>query len=237
MKKLYEKSEIWFAVMWIIIYVVVCGNLRNLGDDSPYMMLGLIVISVLMFAFVKVNHLEEKYGLNHWSKDFKAMLLLIPLWIITTGNLWGGIEPHYKGAGLIFAVVSMALVGFAEELIFRGFLFKAMLKDGKPIVAIIVSSVTFGMGHIVNLLTGHFGLETFVQMFYAVATGFIMTYVFYIGKSLIPCIISHSLIDVFSKFNRGNEMAEWIYIGVIIVTSVFYCIYLSRLKKDDEISW
>ena len=209
MKKLYEKSEIWFAVMWIIIYVVVCGNLRNLGDDSPYMMLGLIVISVLMFAFVKANHLD-----------------LIPLWIITTGNLWGGIEAEYEGAGLIFAVVSMALVGFAEELIFRGFLFKAMLKDGKPIVAIIVSSVTFGMGHIVNLLTGHFGLETFVQMFYAVAIGFIMTYVFYIGKSLIPCIISHSLIDVFSKFNRGNELAEWIYIGVVIVTSVVYCLYL-----------
>ena len=35
MKKFYEKSEIWFAVMWIIIYVVVMGNLRNnFGDDS-----------------------------------------------------------------------------------------------------------------------------------------------------------------------------------------------------------
>ena len=86
------------------------------------------------------------------------MLYIVPLWIITTGNLWSGIKPHYSGAGLIFAVCSMALVGFAEELIFRGFLFKAMLKDGKPIVAIIVSSVTFGMGHIINLLTGQTGL-------------------------------------------------------------------------------
>lgn len=233
MKKLYEKSEIWFAVMWIIIYVVICGNLRNLGDDSPYMMLGLIVISVLMFAFVKANHLEEKYGLNHWSKDFKAMLYLIPLWIITTGNLWGGIEAEYEGVGLIFAVVSMALVGFAEELIFRGFLFKAMLKDGKPIVAIIVSSVTFGMGHIVNLLTGHGGFETVVQIFYAVALGFIYTFVFYVGKSLIPCIISHSIIDVLSKLNNEVEIISWVYIGVVIVTSVVYCIYLSRLKKDE----
>lgn len=27
MKKFYEKSEIWFAVTWIIIYVVVMGNI------------------------------------------------------------------------------------------------------------------------------------------------------------------------------------------------------------------
>ena len=60
-----------------------------------------------------------------------------------------------------------------------------------------------------------------------------MTYVFYIGKSLIPCIISHSLIDVFSKFNSGNELAEWINIGVVIVTFLVYCLYLSRLKKDE----
>jgi hypothetical protein len=37
-----------------------------------------------------------------------------------------------------------------EEVIFRGFLFKALQKD-KLSVAIIVSSVTFGFGHIVNL--------------------------------------------------------------------------------------
>ncbi len=30
MKKFYEKSEIWFAVTWIIIYVVVMGNMEQL---------------------------------------------------------------------------------------------------------------------------------------------------------------------------------------------------------------
>lgn len=37
MKKFYEKSETWFAITWIIIYVVIMGNLRsNFGDESPY---------------------------------------------------------------------------------------------------------------------------------------------------------------------------------------------------------
>ena len=50
-------------------------------------------------------------------------------------------------------MVSMLFVGVLEEVIFRGLLFLAMAKDSMK-AAVIVSSVTFGMGHIVNLLSG-----------------------------------------------------------------------------------
>lgn len=209
------------------------GNLRNLGDDSPIMMLGLIIISALMLAFVKLNHLEEKCGLANWVKDPKAMLYLIPLWIVTTGNLWSGIELEYSGAGLIFAILSMALVGFAEEMIFRGFLFKALLRESGVKPAIIISSVTFGIGHIVNLFTGHASIETFAQIGYAVAFGFIMVFVFYKGGSLLPCIIAHSLVDVFSVIGEVGAVAEWAYYAVIIITAIVYCIYLSRVETPD----
>lgn len=231
MKKLYDKSEILFAILWIVIYTVVMGNLRNLGDDSPYMMLGLIVISALMFLFVKKYGLLEKYGLAGWAKNSKAMLWFIPLWVLASGNLWGGVLPDYQGAGLLFAAVSMALVGFAEELIFRGFLFKAMLKDGNVKAAIIVSSVTFGLGHIVNLLTGHALFETLMQMLLAVAIGFIFTFAFYKSGSLLPCILAHSLIDVFSVFTPDRlDVLDWVYAALIVLLAVAYCPYLNRLE-------
>lgn len=233
MKKFYEKNETLFAIMWIVVYVVVMGNLRNLGDDSPYMMIGLIVISTLMFLFVKRNHLEEKYGLSGWVKDSKAMLYLVPLWIVTTGNLWCGIVPEYQGTGLLFSIVSMALVGFAEEMIFRGFLFKAMLRDSGVKPAIIVSAVSFGIGHIVNLFTGHAGVETLIQIGYAIAFGFLMVYVFYKGGSLLPCIISHSLVDVFSKIGEVQGVTEWVYYAVLFVTAIAYGVYLHRIKEPD----
>ena len=47
----------------------------------------------------------------------------------------------------------MLCVGFAEEVIFRGFLFRAMEKDNVK-TAIIGSSVTFGLGHVLNLVNG-----------------------------------------------------------------------------------
>lgn len=231
MKKLYDKSEILFAILWIVIYTAGMGSLRNLGDDSPYMALGLIVISALMFLFVRKHDLSEKYGLAGWAKNSRAMLWFIPLWILASGNLWGGILPDYQGAGLLFAAVSMALVGFAEELIFRGFLFKAMLKDGNVKAAIIVSSVTFGLGHIVNLLTGHALFETLMQMLLAVAIGFIFTFAFYKSGSLLPCILAHSLIDVLSVFTPDRmDVLDWVYAAVIVILAVAYCLSLNRLE-------
>lgn len=155
MKKLYEKSEIWFALFWIALYVGSMTLLRNLGDDSPFMMAGLIVISALMLLFVLKNGLTEYYGLAGWAKNSRAMLWFIPLWAIAGCNLLNGIDPDYGVPGVIFAALSMAFVGFAEEMIFRGFLFRAMLRNGSVRTAVIVSSLTFGIGHISNLLSGH----------------------------------------------------------------------------------
>ena len=64
MKKLYEKSEITFAILWIVIYTVCMGNLRSLGDDSPILMAALIVISILMFLWVRITGTMEYYGLT-----------------------------------------------------------------------------------------------------------------------------------------------------------------------------
>ena len=231
MKKLYEKSEILFAIFWIVVYTVSMGNLRRLGDDSPYMMIGLIVISVLMFRFVVKNGLTEKYGLSGWARNNRAMLWFIPLWIITSGNLWGSFSPDYHGPGLLFAAVSMAFVGFAEELIFRGFLFKAMLKDGNVKAAVVVSSVTFGLGHLINLFTGQEFMETIMQVFGAVAIGFVLTMVFYKSGSLLPGILAHSLIDVSSVFTSGKgELLDCIYAAVLVITAVAYCLYLRRVE-------
>ena len=232
MKKFFEKSEIWFALFWIALYVGSMTFLRNLGDDSPVMMAGLIVISALMLLFVVRNGLTDYYGLAGWAKNSRAMLWFIPLWIIAGCNLLNGIGPDYEVPGLIFAVISMAFVGFAEEMIFRGFLFKAMLKGGSVRTAVIVSSVTFGIGHIGNLLTGHELGETLLQIVYAVAVGFVFTLAFYKGGSLLPCILSHSLTDVFAVLGRDGG-SSWLnvtaHVAVIALAAV-YCLYLTRVK-------
>ena len=235
MRKFYEKKEVLFAVLWIVAYCVVMAPIKGqFGYGSIWWLLAMIVFAAGITAFVRSSHLEEKYGLTGFPKDMKKYLFFIPMFVLATGNLWDGFSLSYKGAELIIATLSMILVGFVEEMIFRGFLFKAMLGNGKTVPSIIVSAVTFGIGHIVNLFAGQASFETVMQIIFAISWGFILTMVFYKSGSLIPCIIVHAMIDVFSLYGSDNELADWIYIGATIVTAVFYCIYLNRLNTQES---
>ena len=235
MMKLYRKNEVLFAVLWIVAYCALTIPIRGeLGDESPLMTAALAALAVGITLFVKMNHLEEKYGLARWPSNTRRYLWFIPVWILSTGNLWGGFSMAYSGLSQLCAVVSMLLIGYVEEMIFRGFLFKALIpKDGVKI-AVIVSAVTFGIGHIVNLLAGQANLETVIQVFFAVAWGFIFTFVFYKSGSLWPCIVAHGLVNAFSKFARESVMTTWVYMAATIVVAMVYCLWLSRLAPEDS---
>ena len=88
----------------------------------------------------------------------------------------------------------MINVGFIEEVIFRGFLFKMMAKENVK-RAMIVSALTFGIGHIVNLLNGAEFVSTIMQVCYAVCLGYLFVVIFYKSKFLIQCIVIHGVIN------------------------------------------
>ncbi len=233
MKKLYDKNETLFAVLWILAYCLVLAPIRErFGDDSPWMTLALFAFAAGITVFVKSNHLEKKCGVDGWSSHSKACLYFIPMWILATGNLWFGFSPAYRGLGLAAAILSMILVGYVEEMIFRGFLFNAMLAGSKTGTAIIVSALTFGIGHIVNLFSGQNIPETLLQIVFAVGWGFILTMVYYKGGSLLPCIAAHAMIDVFSLFAAENEAGDKVYIIVTVAVAAAYCVYLARIRKQ-----
>ncbi len=232
MIKFYEKSEIWFAVMCIIVYVVVMGNLRNnFGDGSLLSVLVLLAIAAVLTFFIFKNKLGLKYGLVGLTNT-KKYLYFIPFVLLVSVNFWFGVSMHYDLTHQVFAVITMALVGYVEEIIFRGLLFKAIEKDSIK-QAVIISAVTFGAGHIVNLLTGHATLDTFLQMAYAIAIGFAFVMVFYKSRSLIPCIITHSLVNITSTFSVENAATTsfvWKYAPALFIILVAggYALYLHK---------
>ena len=132
----------------------------------------------------------------------------------------------------------MFCVGFLEEMIFRGFLFKAMAKNGIK-SAIIVSSVTFGIGHIVNLINGSGAtlLPNLCQVVSAIAIGFLFVVMFYRGKSLIPCILAHQFINVTSFFANESAIDNTTRIVqsviICVIALVYACILLKTLPKRE----
>ena len=201
MKKLYHKDEVWFAVLWIIVYVVGFANADALSQTIGFpklltVIVGL-VLSTILFVFVKRNGLLHHVGLCKPTGKRKHYGYFMPLVLISCVNLYNGFSLTTDFFSLALFAVSMCFVGFLEELIFRGFLFQGMRKTNE-VSAILISSVTFGVGHIVNLLLGAELFETLMQLVYASAIGFCYTAVFVVGGSIVPCILSHIFINVTS---------------------------------------
>ncbi len=241
LKKLYEKSEIWFSLAWIIGYVVLASTGDNisadLGIDKIVTLPILIALSAVLYFFVRKNGLTEKYGLCKPQLPAAKMLYYIPLLVLLTANLWYGVALNMSPLATVLYVLSMFCVGFLEELIFRGMLFQAMAKDGVK-SAIIVSSVTFGIGHIVNLINGSGAelLPNLLQVLYAVAIGFAFVMIYWKTKSLMPCIIVHSVFNGLSAFANEAVMTpqRQIVSGVLLaVIAGGYALYLALAVKEE----
>ena len=242
LNKLYEKSEIWFAVALIIAYVVLASTGDNisadLGIDKVVTLPILIAMSAGLYFFVRKNGLTEKYGLCKSKLPATKMLYYIPLLVLLTANLWYGVALNQSPLETALYVLSMFCVGFLEELIFRGLLFKAMAKDGVR-SAIIVSSVTFGIGHIVNLFNGSGAelLPNLLQVMYAIAIGFAFVMIYCRTKSLIPCILTHSIFNGLSAFANEAAMTAQREITSGILLAVIgggYALYLGLAVKEDK---
>ena len=230
MKKLYEKKPILFAVVFIVLYCAVTIPIRGeYGDGSIQSLAGLAAVAVLIAVVSSVIPLWEKLGVAARPRNLRACLYFIPMWILATGNIWDGFKPHYSGAALWYAMGSMALVGFVEEMVFRGFLFRALLKKDGPKAAVIVSAVTFGIGHIVNLLAGMATLENLLMIVFAIAWGFVFTMVYYKSGSLLPGIIAHAVVDVLSVMAAETVWGACAYIGATIVLGGAYSLWLRKL--------
>ena len=120
------------------------------------------IFSLLLILLIIKLKRGKYYGLTKVN-NIKDYLYFIPLIIFTTANVWNGININNSGSEILFYILTMINVGFIEEIIFRGFLFKMMEKDNIK-TAIIVSSLTFGIGHIVNLLNGADFISTVINL-------------------------------------------------------------------------
>ena len=236
MKKLYEKKPVLFAVLFIVLYCAVTIPIRGeYGDGSIQSLLGLTVVAAAIAVVSSLIPLWKRLGVSAKPQNVRLCLCFLPMILLATGNVWDGFVMHYNGAALWYAIGSMALVGFVEEMIFRAFLFRALLRKDGPRVAVIVSAVTFGIGHIVNLLAGIAIVENLIMIIFAVAWGFVFTMVYYKSGSLWLCILVHAAVDVLSVIAAETAWGNWLYIGATVVIGGAYSLYLAKRVETPAI--
>jgi len=242
LKKLYDKSKLWFAIAWIAAYCILmsAGDALSsvVGIGKSITCIVGVLLSGILFLFLKTGGLCENYGLRRSAAPARSMLYYLPVVLMLSANLWNGVTVNYGILETVLYILSMFCVGFLEEMIFRGFLFNAMRKDSLR-AAVVVSSITFGIGHIINLFNGSGAelLPNLLQVIYAAAAGFMFVMIYLKTDSLIVCIISHGLFNAFSVFANEAAMTQDMQVrDCVLLTAVTgaYAVYLAWTMKKPK---
>lgn len=224
MTRLYKKSALGFALVWIGLYVVVMnialqfsGGFDNLETKTITQMLVpvicILVLAVTATLWLLRNKLTEKFGLCAFRGNLQIFLWFVPLILMSCTNLKNGFSLSASFGVSLLMAVNLAVGGYVEEIIFRGFLFRAMAKDNLR-TAVIVSAITFGAGHIVNVLNTADIFGVLLQVGYAIVIGFLYTVIAYKGGSLWPCIASHMFVNASSVFAREDGIFNHLVAGI-----------------------
>ncbi len=240
MLRLFRKNNLMFSIVLVVIYVVgasLCDTLsEKVGIAKSMTLPFFICFSAVIILFLRKEKLFTEYGLCKVKLPAKNLLYYIPLVLLCLLNVITGMSITKTVPVIILEVLSMLFVGFLEEIIFRGFLFKAMAKDNLK-AAVVVSSLTFGIGHIINLLNGAEIVSTLCQIVGAVGFGFMCVMIFVKSESLLPCIITHSVFNMLSVFTAETDMITDIIVSVVIVVITGgYSVCLMIDSSKNEIS-
>lgn len=105
MKKLYEKNELTFAIVWIVVYCVLqsLANPLNkiIGIEYSASAAFCVLQAIALFVFIRKNNLQKRYGLCKSPVPARRFLYYVPLVILASGNLWNGVALNYPASATV----------------------------------------------------------------------------------------------------------------------------------------
>ncbi len=215
-------------------------------------LLTLLVVFILMYGSVYLSAVLSKFYLVTWQGQ---SIPQAPGVITDFSSL---LDPN------AFLNVYYALTpGIMEELAFRGIILILLLRKYKWKKAIVIDGVLFGLFHLFNLLgptinyfAGYWTIDQYItiirsvgfQVIYAASLGISWAYFAVKSRSLLPCIISHYVIDAFGGLVLTPNIGPpdfgvlWIYficitlLGIGILPAILNMIITKSFYKDPPLN-
>lgn len=208
---------------------------------------GMAVGSVLVIGLFYLWFRPSFDGMLKKKDLLKGLLFLLPILIIHwTGSIvsW----TRFGTASVFLAFLRAFAPGFGEEVAFRGLgVANYLRRDNteKGVAKIFwLSSIVFGLAHVLNAFAGAPLLISLGQAAYAAGIGMILGAVYLRTGNLWPTILAHMSVD-FMEFVRGDlgdsggimssfGIGDWITIIAGII-GIVLGLYLIRPSKRSEI--
>lgn len=239
----------FFNVFWMFAFK------ENLQYKEWFLMLlnaGGFLTAIVFFDFFIVRpNTGKKLNFNFSPTNFYTYLLIFPMMfgmmliaefitsqIPTTGPFFGKYYDFFTKLmeqltddPVVMIITAVICAPIFEEIVFRGIIQKGLINKGvKPVNAILMASVIFGLVH-----------GNPWQFVGAVLLGCVLGLVYYKTKSLLLPMLLHgfnnlcsTILIVYTKnesFADAFKIPEWMILaGGIILFSVFYYLFTRKYK-------
>jgi uncharacterized protein len=183
----------------IILFLIGCTPISFLTDRlGEEFTLLFYYVSAWGLSFAAIHSIRRrKLGTSTYDFRISSWRQVIPTMLATVALVFGVVSPIQRlipmpeavleilsGLGELNGPATIALLvlaaPFIEELIFRGIMLDGLLKRYRPLTAIFVSSLMFGLVHL--------NPWQFVTGF---VLGLFMGWVYYYSRSVGACIVIH----------------------------------------------
>ena len=231
----YVETVVETVVIWVILYGIIysfseyCSNLFGVNHILTIFATMLYIVALLIF--LKKQKRLSVYGLclpKYWRESNIGWL--IPLLTFPLANIYlQRDQTIFQNSWIIFILTLFTV--FLEEFFFRGYLLAYLWRKfgtRSKWIGMIVSSLLFGMFHIVNLFQGADLLYTLIQMLCACGVGLCLCVLVLKYKSIFPGIIIHFLINITSSDIGKSGYPVLLCFFVLSALHVFYAFLLDK---------
>jgi membrane protease YdiL (CAAX protease family) len=236
-----ERHPYWFVTILEFVVIVVyllAGTVAHFLKLSNLGLYGLANLGLTVIVAVLLTVMGWWKAIGFRSPDRRGDLLyfLVPF-IPVFMNFIPGVEVT-SFRYLLEVLVITVMVGFVEEVIFRGLMLNALKVRGLWKAAII-TALLFGLTHALNVLAGKSLVEDVAQIYYAVGIGFAFAALVLHTGILWPLVLAHWLIDFINFIQKPGFTypAPWnvlIPVGLAVVFTA-YGVFVMLQKNQVKV--
>ena len=185
-------------------------------------------------------------------RSAKSLVLIIPALLVALNNIpfLSIMEGEARVTGnmwqLSLLLCECLAVGFFEEMTFRSFVMLTVMEKrrstrGQIFVSIIITSVIFGLVHLINMFTSS-PVAVLLQICYSFLIGAMCAMVLLICGNVWICVLIHGLFNFMGAIvpTYGEGKLIWDHIPTMIITAAvgiavaaFYVLAFIKYKPED----
>ncbi|MDQ0272127.1 CPBP family intramembrane glutamic endopeptidase [Cytobacillus purgationiresistens] len=220
----------------LIVFYTINGAYMTIKEPSNPVMqfIGLVPLAAGVYIFLALKNKWGEYFFTRTIRVTKSNLLLIfPLFLVLLIIFFGnkGLNTSSISDLIYMFFMQLLIVAFIEETFFRGMIYKLLLGKGAKL-AVLISSLLFGITHSLQLLGGQSIEDTLVQIAYAFLVGLVLSLLIVHQQSILITISFHGLNNFLNFMGKEEGSNTFAYI-IIAVFFIYACYLWMRMNKTE----